>query len=318
MFFWRDFLFTHPCKIRHYKEKKMAHIENWSNTFELMNEHLPHAGDTNQRYLISDSEIDKKEIAKYSLDSQFLWLLRENGSELINLSLPRSKKVISEILDKNRWKKIIHIQSDKPLKVLSQDQAQRLAAGSKPYTVRSNDGKSKEVIDPNGFTVATFYSNTVNSKVSEFNVQFSIGELERSNPFDLSNISLNAQKMHLLERVVLDHLITQEQTLFAKTNNFYEIDGGRFLVKSFVLKDALNEQTPVIIASHQGNVIKSGHLPCTSVEEVKDLYLDGFKSIVRNRVPSIKGYKFEVVQASDIESTMKRRVAVKPKSSLEI
>lgn len=221
----------------------------------------------------------------------FVWFLREGGTAIENLSLPRGAQGVEAIADMTCWKAIYRVDLDRGLVAINRQQAKELARKADPY--KAKDGV---VCRPGGAVIARYHLAQVRDAYGVFDAQITVEGFEWS----LDRVRrphLRADELALIESSVLDAAIDRTGSLFSKIRTVtYAVAPGLLMgsedFRAFY-EDAQKAGFARLWYTVGGDRHYSPHLPVKSAVEA-DAWMVPFKQLVRQGLGSLRGVRFGV------------------------
>lgn len=230
-------------------------------------------------------------------DTVFIWFLREDGTDIENLSLPRGKENVAQIVDMACWKAIYRVDLQRGLVPINRQQARQLASAAKPYKAQSG-----VVCRPDGKVLAFYDFNPVKDSYGAFDCTLRIEGFDWS----LGKVTkpmLTKSELVLIEKCVLDGLINQTGSLFSKIQKVgYQVTSGvqldPLLFATF-FHSPNDARFARLWFKSQGETSYSPRLPVTTADEAKQ-WMDAYKALVRGALGDLRGVRFGIESATPV------------------
>ena len=232
-------------------------------------------------------------------DTVFIWFLREDGTDIENLSLPRGKETVLQIVDMTCWKAIYRVDLQRGLVLINAQQARQLAHSAKPYKAHSGF-----VSRPDGKVLAYYDFHPIRDRYGAFDCTVRLEGFDWS----LSKVTkpvLARNEMRIIEKCILDALVTDTNSLFSKIQTLryrvapnLQLDSEPF---SAFLNSPNDARFTRLWFKSQGETSYSQRLPVTTAEEAKQ-WMDAYKALVRGALGDLRGVRFGIECATPTPS----------------
>jgi len=280
----------------------IMNTNQWDKVFEEMKTVLGDFPASN--YLSIDADIDIAEIQKLPTECKFIWLIRDDGTDLINISLPRSFSHAENVANMDLWKKAF---------VISNTGLKNIELCNIISTVKSEPKYNVTdclVSDLSGYPLAHYITQN-GVKYGEYDVKIGMSLLN----WDIKNgfeNKVDVSQLYLAERAILDHMISKHQSMFIKTNNLFLInmlsrtDQFESYVPSSLIEKMTTDSTPVILGVNSETHKCSANLPCLHISDAKEFFLPIFKNIIKK--DNDEKLKFFVLESTPSKEKIKKKI----------
>lgn len=226
-------------------------------------------------------------------DAVFLWFVRENGTHIEPLALPRARKSVDCIVDMECWKAIFRIDLARGIVLLNRQQARHLAESVKPF--RADSGL---VWRPNGKLVAAYDFSSVPDRCGVYDATLRLENFEWTLSGN-ARPAISKAEFKLIERSVLHALIEKTQTLFTqirrvsyRVNATAELDSSEFCDWYCGKPQSSNGvRFPRLWYRSGGERYYSPSLPAVTATEAQ-AWMSPFKAMIRTARGDLRGVRF--------------------------
>ncbi len=184
------------------------------------------AGDAH--YLNVDLAFDVQIIESMAPDShRYLWFVRSNGTQLVNLSLPRAKSTVEQTYSMPSWVAIFLVDLHRGLVQVTPSQALDLARNADPFHAVNGTVVAPKQLGARA--LADFVVTNVDGAICVHDVTIKLPGASWAID-QMSAPTFGAGVLEVIELAILDSLIAKNQSLFTRIEAVrYEIAPGIYL-----------------------------------------------------------------------------------------